>query len=191
MENKVVFIIPGYNESQNLSRYKKVAKFFKEKGMKVVPVNIKWKYRVMSDYLKQFKEIFDKNRGSQNYFFGFSFGAFIAFDSAVELKPKAIFLCSLSPYFLEDFNVFPKSWLKGDKKRTADMKNFSFDKMVGQVKSEIYAFVGEKEHKILIDRAKKLKNKNRRCSLKVIKGAKHYLSEKYLEEVEKMLRKSN
>ncbi len=189
MKKKVVFIVPGYGESPSLSRYKKVAAFFKTKKMEIVPVNIFWKYRVLSDYIFQFKKIFDKNKGVENYFFGFSFGAFIAFVSSIELKPKAIFVCSLSPYFKEDFINFPKSWKKSEpKKMVRDMKNFNFNNIVGKVNSGVYIFVGEKEHKLTLDRAKEIKNKIRKSKLVFVNGANHFLSQHYIDEIEKSLR---
>src|SRR3989344_2567683 len=187
MKRRVVFIIPGYQESLSLFRYKQVARFFRAKRIKVIPVNIKWKYKVMSDYIIQFKDIFQKNKGQESHFFGFSFGAFIAFASAIELKPKCMILCSLSPYFLEDLKIFPKSWKKGQKKRLLDIRNFEFNKMARKIKSKTYLFVGEKEHKILINRSKEAKKEIKNSSIKIVKGAKHHLSEKYLDEVRKIV----
>ena len=189
MKKRVVFIIPGYQESLNLPRYRQIANFFRAKRIKVIPVKIKWKYKVMSDYIPDFKSIFEQNKGQENHFFGFSFGAFIAFASAIKLKPKSMILCSLSPYFLEDLKIFPKSWKKGQKKRLLDIRNFEFNKMARKIKNKTYLFVGEKEHKILLHRSKEAKKEIKNSSIKIVKDAKHYLSKKYLDEVRKIVNK--
>lgn len=169
MEKRVAFIIPGYNEPTNLFRYRKIAKFFKSKGIKVIQVNLNWKYKVMSDYINEFRDVFKENKGRENIFFGFSFGAFVSFASAIELKPKIIVLCSISPYFVEDLKIFPKSWKKREKRRLLDMKIFEFNKMVKKIKCKTYLFVGEKEHKILINRSKNAKKKLRIVKSKLLK----------------------
>jgi alpha-beta hydrolase superfamily lysophospholipase len=81
---KIVYIIPGFLESLKDKRYERLVKVFKQKEFKVIPVHIDWKYRTMSDYLKQFIKIYNENevenKVSEVYFFGFSFGAYIAFS---------------------------------------------------------------------------------------------------------------
>ena len=123
--NKIAFIIPGYVESKKSNpAYAKIAGYFREKGMRTVIVNIDWRYKVMSDYVKQFKETYAKCdiNGAEVYFLGFSYGAMIAFISSTELKPKIQILCSLSPYFKEDLPHIPTWWKKYvGKKRMADL----------------------------------------------------------------------
>ena len=93
---KIVYIIPGHTEFIRYKRYKKILPLFTSKGFEVVPVEIKWKKHVMTDYVSQFLKEYKPKKGS--YIFGFSFGSMIALISARKVRPKAIILCSLSPY---------------------------------------------------------------------------------------------
>ena len=75
--NKVVYIIPGFGYSTRQKAYKEIAKYFKSKGIKPIPVNISWKYKVMSDYIEEFMKKYKDGKNNKVYIIGFSFGAFI------------------------------------------------------------------------------------------------------------------
>ena len=52
-----------------------------------------------------------------------------------KIKPKMLFLCSLSPYFKEDLKFLKKSWRNGiGKKRIEDLENFSFEELAKDIK---------------------------------------------------------
>lgn len=103
---KIAYIIPGYCESHLRQRgYDKIAKFFEERGIEPIHVEIDWeknKPKRFSDYTKQFLDLYRKPKGTKVYILGFSYGATIAFLTASETRPKTLILCSLSPYFEED-----------------------------------------------------------------------------------------
>lgn len=176
---KYAYIIPGFMENANTRKtYKQIASLFRKKGYTPVIAKITWKQRVMSDYVKEFNSQL-KEDVSKSVFLGFSFGAIIAFVSAVEHNPKKLLLCSLSPYFKQDIER-TKNWkhfkAKGFKRRIKDLRNFDFDKLSKKSRTETILFVGGKEiekYPPLGFRAKDAHRKIRGSKLTLIKDAPH------------------
>ena len=190
---KVAYILPGYRESHLKQKgYGKVARFFEEKGIEPIHVNIKWKQNseeLFKDYTRQFLKVYRKPKGAEVYILGFSYGATIAFLSAVKTKPTAFILCSLSPYFKEDLKNLRPAWLKWWKKSFVE-SDYSFDKLAPKVKSNTYLIVGSKEHKSCLIRAKDAKKKIKNSHLIIAKNAKHKIGQKeYLETIKKVISK--
>lgn len=171
------FIIPGYGEQSNTSRYRFLKTLLEKKGFKVHTPRITWKYRVMSDYIEEFKTFFEKNKGKDNYVLGFSFGAMIAFLSAKELSPKHLFLCSLSPYFKEDLPKIKSSWKVGmGKRRCKDFEKYSAINIAQEIHTPTTIFLGGKEAEetpILEERCKEVNKNMSRSRLVVIPDAPH------------------
>ena len=190
--SKVVYIIPGFKEKVSLKGYQQAIKFFKLRNFKVIPIKISWKYKIMSDYVDEFFCQLSHNKSDDVYLFGFSFGAMIAFISAVKIKPKMLFLCSLSPYFKEDLKSLKKSWRNSfGKKRLEDLKNFSFQKLAKDITCKTFLIAGEKEpkelHKRVNDAHKKIKN----SELFIVDGAKHEISQKeYIDKLYEVVSKT-
>jgi len=179
---KLIYIIPGCGEFTKEKKYQRVGSFFKKKGYFVKYADIKWKYRTMSDYVREFEAKVLKDNPTNFSILGFSFGAMIAFASVIKLKPKKLFLCSLSPYFKED--VFKlKSWQKKavGKKRIQDVENFSFKKLVKNINCKTFLFVGEKELTLVTERVKEANKKIRNSKLIIVPNTKHdFGNENYL-----------
>src|SRR3989338_986632 len=190
--SKVVYIIPGFKEKVSLKGYQQAIKFFKLRNFKVIPIKISWKYKIMSDYVDEFFCQLSHNKSDDVYLFGFSFGAMIAFISAVKIKPKMLFLCSPSPYFKEDLKSLKKSWRNSvGKKRLEDLKNFSFQKLAKDITCKTFLIAGEKEpkelHKRVNDAHKKIKNPE----LFIVDGAKHEISQKeYIDKLYEVVSKT-
>lgn len=185
MNSKMAFIIPGYTYSPNRREYKKIAKFFEQQGIRAQDIEIHWKLplpRDFNEYTKEFLTKAKKYKADEIYVLGFSFGAVIALLSAAKLKPKAIVLCSLSPYFQEDWPNLKKSWLRWWHK---NYKNtFVFQSIVRNSKTKVHLLVGSKEDKSCIIRAKDAHKALRNSSLKVVKNAEHKLQQApYLQAV--------
>ena len=88
------FIIPGFHGQTSLDRYNPLkALLKKKKGLVVKTPKVDWKYRVMSDYVGDFKEYFENHKSERNIVLGFSFGAMIAFISAQTLPVDRLYLC--------------------------------------------------------------------------------------------------
>jgi pimeloyl-ACP methyl ester carboxylesterase len=190
---KVAYIIPGYGESHTRQPgYDKVAAFFEEQDIKPVHMEIGWLKRkpgkfkyFVADFLKKYK----KNKGTETYVLGFSFGAIIAFLTAQKLKPKAIILCSLSPYFKEDLPKLNPEWVKWWRETFSD-GDYVFTKLAKNVKVRTYLIVGGKDYVSCIRRAKDAKRKIKGSTLTIAKGAKHKISQKaYLDAVKKVIKK--
>ena len=186
-----IYIIPGFHGSTDLVRYQRVIKVFRKRGFIVNPITISWNHRVMTDYIAEFLEQLAHKENDEVYVFGFSFGAMIAFITAESINPKKIILGSLSPFFKEDLSYLKKSWRKYvGKKRLADFKNFSFNKIVRNIKCDVELFVGQKEDKLLIKRARLALGKIQKSNLCVVDGARHNIKrEEYFKAVENIILK--
>ena len=187
--NKIVYIVPGFRESTKQKAYQEISKFFRRRKFKPILVKIPWKYKKMSDYvnyfMKQYKD--DKNA----YLFGFSFGAMISFICSTKINPKMLILCSLSPYFKEDLPHIKSSWRRFiGKKRSDDLKNYSFSKLSKQVKCKTVIFAGSEESQLLFRRVREAKKKLKNSKLIIIKGAKHKISQReYLKAIKDLIYK--
>mgnify|MGYP005844460829 CR=1 FL=1 len=190
--SKVVYIIPGFTEKVNLKGYQQAIKFFKSRDFKVIPIKISWKYKVMSDYVDEFFCQLSHKKSDDVYLFGFSFGAIIAFISSVKIKPKMLFLCSLSPYFKEDLKFIKKSWRKGvGKKRIEDLKNFSFEKLAKDISCKTFLIVGEKEPKEVRKRVDDAHKKINKSELFIAINAQHEISQKeYIKKLHGVITKT-
>ena len=189
MAKKIVYIIPGFCENTKLKRYRAIIEFFQKNNFKTVLINITWKYKTMSDYLKEFQDQYNQHsKNDKVYLFGFSFGAIISFIASRQVKPKAQFLCSLSPYFKEDLPFIKKWWKKFiGLKRFKDFNSLSFNKLSKQVLCKTFLFVGTKEGPEIKRRAKIAHQQIKNSELFMINGAKHDISQavyfKKLKEV--------
>ena len=158
--SKVAYIIPGALESNKKKPYKEIAGFFKSKKIKPVPVDIKWKYTTLSDNLSQFIRKYRKFDGDEIYILGFSIGAVIALIASTKIKTKTTILCSLSPVFKEDLPYLKHRWKKLiGKRRLNDMKKYSFDKIVKDIRCRTILVAGNKEYTELLSRVKIAKRK--------------------------------
>jgi len=191
---KIVYIIPGRGETPSGSAYKKISRFFRRKKIEPIPVEILWKNRVMTDYVKQFIDKYNmrinKKRGNDEvYLFGFSFGAMISFISSTEINLKLQILCSLSPYFREDL-IYVKDWWKGlvGKRRIEDFGNYSFDDLTNGINCENILVYGSEEDDICLKRAMDAEKKLKNSKLIIVKGAKQDISQKeYLGRLEEII----
>ena len=190
---KIVYIIPGFEDSGKKKIYQKIAKIFSFNEIEPVIVNIKWnskaEYKAMSSYVNQFLKKYKRKKNYEIYLFGFSFGAMIAFISSARIKAKTTVLCSLSPFFKEDIEKFKRIYLKRIEKLTLKKnKDFSFNKISKSYRCKTFILVGSKEHKEVISRAKEAHKKIKNSKLIIIKGAKHSLSKKeYFKGIKKLI----
>jgi len=190
--SKVVYIIPGFTENTNLKRYHKIIKFFKSIGYKTIFVKITWKHKTMSDYVKEFlKQYNQHSKNDEVYLLGFSFGAMIAFIASHIEKPKAQFLCSLSPFFSEDIPIIKEWWKKSiGKKRVLDFKSISFNKISKKISCETYIFAGTKEGPEIEKRARSADKQIKNSKLFMIDRAKHDISQnEYIEKLKEEILK--
>lgn len=174
---KKFFIIPGFMQSAKDKQFDWLRKTLENKGFSVVLVPISWKYHTMTQYIAEFKGLYEKNKSTKNYILGFSYGAVIAFATASELKPDKIYLCSLSPDFAEERMRMKKSLRKLiGARRYQDGKKRSAIEIARKINIPTVILYGEKEGykfpdlKLRAEQTSKLIKKSR---LIVVKNAPH------------------
>jgi pimeloyl-ACP methyl ester carboxylesterase len=189
-EKKKMFLIPGFGQNTNEEYFYWLVDLLKKKGFDVVGVPITWNRRIMSDYINEFKIFFEKNKSKNNYFFGFSYGSVIAISTATELKPKKIYLCSLSPDFKEDV-VNLKPWLQKlvGKKRIKNSMTRSGREIAKNLTVPVVLFYGEQEGKKFPDlkkRAEETARLAKNAKVILVKDAPHDLSHpEYMKAIKK------
>lgn len=188
---KVAYIIPGALESTRKKPYKEIAVFFESKGIKPIPVNIRWKHTTLSDNLAQFMNKYKTGGKERTYLLGFSIGAVIALIASTKIRTKTVVLCSLSPVFKEDLPHLKSRWKRLiGKRRLNDLKNYSFNKIAKGVKCRTILVAGAKEYAELLRRVKAARRKIKNSNLILIKGAHHDISQiEYLETLRKVISK--
>lgn len=187
--SKIIYIIPDFWANANNKNYQKLINAFESKNFKVVPISITWKYRVMTDNINEFFDQLIHKENDYVWIFWFSFGAMIAFISAVSLNPQILYLCSLSPYFREDLKFLKKSWKKQiGEKRIEDLNNYLFQNLVGKIKCKTIFLVWEKEPIELIKRVNIAYKNIKNSELHLIENARHDISQKeYLNKINQLI----
>jgi len=143
---KKIFVIPGFKQKTSEPSFLWLQKFLKEKEFDVVMVPITWSRKTMYDYVIEFEEFYLKNKSTENYIFGFSYGAVIAFMAGERLLPKKLFLCSLSSDFKEDLPRM-KKWIVRylGKNRIAEIATRSAVDIAKNLTVPTVVIYGEKE----------------------------------------------
>jgi hypothetical protein len=146
--NKTFYIIPGFGMQAGHKSFKWLITFLEGKGFNVVKVPVDWNYKTLSKNTLEFINFFNKNKGINNYVLGFSYGAVITLLSANIIKPKKIYLCSLSPDFKEDIKSMRKDIVKYiGKRRFADAYTREGKKFAKELNIPSVVFYGEAEGK--------------------------------------------
>jgi pimeloyl-ACP methyl ester carboxylesterase len=177
---KKIFIIPGFKQKPTDKYFIWLKKFLHSKNFDVVIVPINWNYKTMSDYIKEFEKFYNKHKSEENYILGFSYGAVITFITAERLKPKKIFLCSLSSDFKEDvpkMSNFIKQYI--GKKRILDCLTRSGKSIAKELTIPTVIFYGEKEGKQypqLKKRCEETAKISKNSKLIIVKNSPHDIS---------------
>ncbi len=189
---KIAYIIPGFRESSlKQSGYKKIAEYLQVKNIESIQVEIDWKYQSparFKDFLAQFLKQYKKPKpDTEVYLVGFSFGAVTAFLAEAKIKPKAMILCSLSPYFEEDLQKMRLSWKKWFGKNMTE-STYSFDELAPTVSAKTHLIVGDQEYIECTRRARDARKKIKNSKLFIARGARHNVSQKeYLAAVKRAI----
>lgn len=184
--NKTFFILPGFKMQVKDKPYIWLINFLKSKGFKVVGVPVKWERTTLTQNANDFINFFNKNKGDVNYILGFSYGAVINLMTANDIKPKKIFLCSLSPDFKEDSSSM-KEWIKNylGKNRIKDIQTRSSIKLAKELSIPSIVFYGEKEgrqYPNLKNRCEETVKLARNSRLVIVKNAPHKIDYPYYVE---------
>lgn len=186
---KIAYIITGFRENHGLYGYREIKKFLESYDVKVVEVKVSWKNKTMADYVNDFKKQLKHDANDEIYLLGFSFGAMISLIAASEINPKALVLCSLSPYFQEDIKHLKKSWVRYIGKNRLDyFTTLSFNNISEEIKLKTILIVGENEPKEVVRRVEDAHLKISNAELIIAKGARHNISQReYLSTVLKVI----
>ena len=177
---KKIFIIPGFKQKPTDKYFIWLKKFLVDQKFNAVMVPITWNRRTMSDYVSEFEGFYNKHKGDKNYILGFSYGAVITFITAEKLKPKKIFLCSLSSDFKEDvghMSNFIKKYI--GKRRILDCLTRSGKSIAKELTIPTVIFYGEKEGKQypqLKKRCEGTAKLARNSKLVIVKNSPHDIS---------------
>ncbi len=171
IEQKVVYIIPGFKQKPTNKAYKELAKMLKNEGYRPILITIPWKEKTLSQNAEFFLRTYHKIKTRKKYILGFSFGAMIAFVASTKVSPSGLILCSLSPYFKEDVSSSP----------------LHFATLAKQIKAkQVLLLYGAKEEKPLITRVRKAFDQisSKQKYLISIREAKHDIADKrYLSTI--------
>lgn len=191
IQEKIVFVIPGFRHSPKNRAYKEIAKILKSEGYIPIVITIPWKQTTISENTEHFLKEFKKINSKKKYILGFSFGAMIGLIASTKVEVRGLILCSLSPYFKEDIskvknNLFSEIMTQ----RYQDFSKLHCATLVKQIKAkQILMLYGEKETKSLIKRVteafEQISSANK--SLIPIKKTEHDIGDKkYLYSIHQL-----
>lgn len=175
---KKFFIVPGFKMQADDTAFSWLVEYLTREGYVVVKVPLDWNYKTISNNAKEFVAYFNKNKDDTNYVLGFSYGAVITFITANQVLPDKIFLCSLSPTFVEDQH-WEKKWIKYiGKRRYEDSLTRSSVRIARDIRVPSVVFCGEKEaikYPALMKRCREVSKIAPQSKLVVVKDAPHQI----------------
>jgi hypothetical protein len=187
---KSFFILPGFRMQATDKPFAWLIDFLQKKKINVIKVPVKWNYHTLSQNAVEFIEFFNQHKSGENHILGFSYGAVITLLTANILKPKKIYLCSLSPDFIEDAaHMRSNVSLYIGKKRFADIQTRSGMKLAKNLAVPSTLFLGEKEaekYPPLKTRANETVKFAKNSKLIIVKDSPHQIDfPTYIEAIKK------
>lgn len=181
-----VFTIAGYDlHGTSSTKLSLLNEGLRSKGYNVVPVDIDWKHKTHTQYIKEFVKIYDRYKTEENIVLGNSFGAAVAFISAPIVKPDKIYLCSLSPFFKEDRGKYSDEYTidKFGVRRAEDFWSYSAGEIADEINSQkistmvVYGGKERQMYPILVERCRQTAKKIVRAELIEMPDCPHNLSD--------------
>lgn len=156
IQDKVIFIIPGFRQTPTDKAYIKISKILEMEGYFPILINIPWKNSTISQNTKYFLEEYKKVKSKKKYILGFSYGAMIAFIASTKVTSAGLILCSLSPYFKEDLpKIKNRAISKLTRQRYQDFSRLNSLRLVQKIKAkQILMLYGRQENRDLIRRVR-------------------------------------
>lgn len=187
---KTAFVLSGFSRTSldstahNYDGYDQLKSGLRRKGYRVVAIDISWRRKSLSRYIKEFVALYEKEKSQENIVIGNSFGAVIAFVTAPILQPNIVYLCSLSPFFQEDRGKQPDAVglrLCG-KRRMQELWSISATKIasrLNQTSVKTIVVFGKKEYDmlVLVERCKKTATQLHGSKLVEIPNAPHNMGD--------------
>lgn len=151
INERTVFVIPGFRQQPKNKAYKQISKILRSQGFSPILVKVPWKQTTISENTTYFLKKYKSVKAKKKYILGFSFGAMIAFLASTKVKTSGLILCSLSPYFKEDLysakNIAIQSTTP---KRYYDFSQLHCEALVKKVKAkQILMLYGARETRSL------------------------------------------
>jgi len=189
---KTVLFVPGFKEQLNSRDYKSTIKAIEDKGYKVTFVPINWQRTLISDWVKELDQVYEKHDPKKTILAGFSYGSMTAFLSATNRTPSELWLFSLSPYFSDDIPHMKKSWLATiGHRRVAAFRALDFSKLAKNITCKTLIFVGAveaKKYPSTGNRSKVAHQTIKNSQLIVVPDAGHDVTDKnYLAAIQKAI----
>lgn len=158
---KVLYIMPGWEDTGNEEGYQKLGKIAKNKGYDVVVKNIDWT-RPLSHQVFDFP--------SESILFGFSLGAILAWLVAQEKQCQHLILASMTPHYSFTDAEIKKALIElaGDKFVNDIVENLKKNHMADQ-KTILYGDQEDESADILVQ------------------DTDHELTDNYINELAKLL----
>ncbi|HUD06927.1 MAG TPA: hypothetical protein VMR34_03510 [Candidatus Saccharimonadales bacterium] len=178
-----IFVITGFKFSATAAskEYEPLRKMLTGKGYKVVPVDINWRRKTVSQFSDEFIDIYRANKTEHNTVLGNSFGAMVVFVTAPVLNPNIVIIGSLSPFFKEDLSSFSGKELlrRFGKGRIKDFKILSATDIANKINGlniDVEFVYGEKETTTLPELMHRVRDSAKRTNkskLHELKNAPH------------------
>lgn len=179
MSQKTFFIIPGFKQQATDKGYGWLIKLLRGKGYKVVLVPVNWNFKVLSKNAEEIADVLKLYPTEEKYILGFSFGAVLIMLIANQFKFKKIFLCSISPVFLEDTkSMSPEIRKYIGKRRYIDTQTRSALNIAKTINTPTTIFYGQKEAENFPQLKKRCRETSQlipESKLVIIKNAPHQI----------------
>lgn len=192
---RVLYLVPGAGESAAGSRYAGIRQAFARAGFVVVPVRIRWGKIAggwRHEYARAVEHAVLRER-HEAVLLGFSWGAIAALVAARRIKPSALILCSLSPWFAED-RFFVQQFLaeRGltrwyTQEMDMDLCALSFAPLACLIHARTFLLYGAKEDQVVVWRSYAAAAAIRHSRLIAVPGAGHAIMHSaYVRELGKI-----
>lgn len=182
-----VFILAGFDlhHTAATERYTILENGLRQKGYKIVAVDIAWKRKTPSKYANEFVQFYKANKTKKNIVIGNSFGAVIGLISAVHTKPDELYLCSISPFFKEDYGKYPDNYAVKifGKRRAQNLWAISANEIADKINvlcTKTIVMYGENEHQSspnLVSRCQESAKRIKNSQLVEIANAPHDMAD--------------
>jgi pimeloyl-ACP methyl ester carboxylesterase len=124
---KLLYIVAGFGESTQEKPYQQIARFARKSGYTVVLHTPTWARGTPSQWIEELETKIAQPGTTNATLFGFSFGAFIAINTATRHSFNRIIACSLPPFFKEDIPDIESSTRAFlGVRRMQDLENYPF-----------------------------------------------------------------
>jgi pimeloyl-ACP methyl ester carboxylesterase len=183
---KTVLFSPGFGEHINDRDYESVLKAIENKGYRVKFVPIQWRRTVITDWVEQLEEEYNKYDSNDVILAGFSYGSMTSFIAATHRNPAELWLFSFSLYFAEDIPHI-KKWRANiiGKRRIEAFQQLHFTELANSIHCKTIIMLGELEVKhfgLLTNRCKQAHAAIKRSQLYIVPKARHDVADAHYVE---------